>query len=190
MHLLKQSQLKSYGFTEADQTCHKTVHSSVVAFVLKLKARLEKKKPEVSKYNHEHVEQVLNMRKSQSGGRVALPIDYFGGKHTAEMTTDMASPSLNPTAEWARPELQATFRPLFVGGASQFTVSSSAFKKITEEVGIQLTSKGLAAAKQAFEQKFSQVLASVSKKYKKEPVLKNTMLSSVLAQKKFKMLAK
>ncbi len=190
MKLLKQSHLKSYGFKDATSACHKAADSSLSAFVSNLKTRLEKKKFDVSKYNQEHVHDVLCPTKMQKGGRVVMPIDYFGVEHSCHTTTELASPAFPPSEEWARPELHETFHPILTGGKkyTAFKVSMTTFKEMSQKAGLQLTNDGCKAAKKAYEHRFSQVLESVSKKYKKESMMHETMLNEALSQKRFKIL--
>lgn len=191
MKWLKQTHLQTFKFQAATSSAHTTVKDALHSFIRHTKSKLEKKYPDVEKYTDSHVKSVLSKTSSsssQSGGRVSLPIDYFGVPGSTPMTKDLSSPFLVSNQDYLRPELDQTFEPILTGGGSKFSVSKTAFKEATQKHKLQLTKKGLDALKQAYEHKFSKVLEKVSKKYKSENTLHEEMLHSVLQQREFKML--
>ena len=153
------------------------------------KSKLQKKYPGVEKFTDSHIKEVFSKKSSQSGGRVSLPIDYFGVQGTTKMTTDISSPFLVSNQEYLRPELDQTFEPILTGGGNKFSVSKTTFKEVAEKHKLKLTQKGLDALKQTYDHKVSKVLEKVSKKYKKEDTLHEEMIQTVLKQREFKILS-
>jgi len=189
MKLLKQSHLQAFNFQSATPSSHGMVKDSMQSFITHAKSKLHKKYPKIEKYTEVHVHSVLSASssKKQKGGRISLPIDYFGVPGSTKMTTELSDSVLVSNDQYLRPELEQTFEPILTkeGGGHKFNVSKVSFKEALEKQKLNVTQRGLEALKHSYEKKFNKVLEKVSKKYKKEEVLHESMLQSVLKQREF-----
>lgn len=180
MPLLKSSQMQSYGFEKADKEAELLAEKTLKNYVSNLAEKLTSKYKKVDKYNEEHV---------MKGGRVVLPIDYFGASslnnvHSCNHT------SMLPTATYIRPPLDQTFEPILTqgGGKKKFTVSQSKVSDAWESTKLAITSKGLKAVKEGYERKMNDALKKASVLGKHENVLSKQTLTEVLQMKKYAML--
>jgi len=127
-------------------------------------------------------------QKQQNGGRVSLPIDYFGGQ-TANLSTSVPSfTDMTPTSTDIRPAL--AFQAVGGGKDIKYKVSDIAakacVKKCVEEQAAQLNSMSKQQLVKVSKQKFENVMTEViNKATSKQGHLSKQKLKEVLSQKKY-----
>lgn len=124
--------------------------------------------------------------KKQNGGRVVMPLEYFGVDSKNFVATSDGQ-SVEPTADYIRPPLDVQM----VGGASsKVSVSMSAIILVMDDVVAKKnkTIKGKAAVAKALKSKFENVLGGIierAAKKSKDGYMSASDVRSVLEMKKY-----
>lgn len=178
MKIVKDSSLKAYGFDSIENGVHSEVANTLHKYCENVSKKLVKKYKGVNSYNEIHV--------LQQGGRVSMPIDYFGTPG-AGYVKDALYPSMSPTETDVRPPLEQTFKPLLTGGKSTISISLQRVKDSIRNTGIVVTQKGAKQVKRNYELMMHKVLQKVATKTK-DGQLKIDTFMKVLSEKQFQML--
>jgi len=192
IYFIKENQLKSnlkkFNYHSYDQEVIKKVnelHQQVVSDLLSQKKKQQEKK-----------------QKTQKGGRVSFPIDYFGGQTNNLSTkvpdfTDIASNDVNTRQEILLNDPsqvlgteQAMTSGMIGGSRQQYQISQNAaqeaVKSLSKKDKIDIQDKQQFT--QVAKQKFETVMTEVLKKAKQKGVdhLSSEQLEKVLSKKKYK----
>lgn len=167
-------QLKKFGFREADDGVYDLINN----------------------YHLDLVKHITSKRPSQRGGRVAMPLEYFGGE-TSSYTSSPKFTDISSTNSWIRPSLslndpsgflgtQKALDP-FVGGAAPcFQVPKSSCKEALAHLDIEHSKHLVEESKLKFEKLMTKVFNKVRKSSKLSSTLKESELKSVLNQQSYK----
>jgi hypothetical protein len=188
-----QTNLKKFGFTSYD--------SEVLEQVNNLQQKVTKD------LLQQHVQKQKQHQKKlqQSGGRVSMPIDYFGGQtnglsQSAPGFTDVSANNANLRQEMPMNDPSGAFgtekamMPL-VGGKQQNlfklsdTAAKGALKKVADNQEADLTPKQRKHVVDISKQKFESVMTSVLQNIQrstKDKHLSQGSLKTLLSQKKYK----
>jgi hypothetical protein len=167
-------QLKKFGFREAEEGVYDIIN----------------------KYHLGLVKNVASKKQSLQGGRVAMPLEYFGGE-TSSYTSSPNFTDISSTNSWVRPTLplndpsgflgtQKALDPFVGGGAPCFQVPKSSCKEALSHLDIEHSKNLVEKTKLKFETLMTKVLNKVSKSSKSSSVLKQSELKSVLNQQSYK----
>jgi hypothetical protein len=171
-------QLKKFGYNDAEEGVHNLINN----------------------YHRSFVRHLLDKRRTyQKGGRVSMPLEYFGG-NTSSYSSSPTYSDISPTNSLLRPSIVlndpsgvlATPKALqgLVGGATPcFQVTKSACKNALEQLDIDTQGidkhRLVEDTKQKFEKLMTKALKN-AKRSSKSSTLKESDLSAVLNLQSYK----
>jgi hypothetical protein len=172
---LKRSEMQAYGFQTVEKQVDNLAEHALVNYVKNVVHKMTKKHKNVEKFTDHHV---------QSGGRVSMPIDFFG--------TPSSSYAEGARTNYViRPEIAQTFKPILTtggAGAAAFTTTHTKVSEAITKTKTPMTKSAAKAIKLGFETKMHDALTKMSKTTKGVKELTTETFSKVVAQRKFKML--
>jgi hypothetical protein len=141
-----------------------------------------------NKFLQNFVENTLKKSiKKHSGGKIVLPLEYFGVETNHYVSEPVNEQSTAATQDFIRPPVE------FIGGANKFSITTkaveSAIDEFTSKYHKEVTnkSKTAKAIKKNFESIISCLLIKINKKYKKDHLCV-TSLKEISSMKKYAIL--
>lgn len=157
--------LKKWGFSTHANEIHEVFESTLQNFVNK------------------------KAKKVQKGGRIVLPSEYFGvnsGRYTANAAPGS---SLAVSEQFIREPLSASDPTgAIVGGGRRFEVSQKSVAESVKSAGMRLNKAEKSALKSEYEKKMTELMNSVSRKYKGESHLSLSALEEGMKMEKYRSL--
>lgn len=178
------SNLKKYGYKIYDDKTVQLINDALTCFSTNALRKISKKYSAAKKGGD-----------VQEGGRVILPSEYFG-VDSGKYADTVAAVDMSVTSELIRPALLVDdpTGAIMQGGASKFSISSTAFKSCVNEQmsslklhDLTMSSKALKALQNNYETLMDGALKKTSKEYKSNE-LSSHNLETVLKMNKYSLL--
>lgn len=124
----------------------------------------------------------------QSGGRVIMPMEYYGVQ-TSEYVDAPVYSDMSVSDSWVRPPLEMNLVGMD-GGAAKFVLSLKSVESALEELNLDIYKKNKVAKRlqSKIETMFSEIIKKASKKSQDKSCLLAKDLKAIIDMKKYKIL--